>query len=143
MFCKMFGRSRRHSSGSSNRCGSRFAAPFITSTLLPARTSTWPILLARRTKRKFDLIGLSKRSISSTKAGILELSWRSCSCKSGRCASISIAGLSRSIVVPRCTPMASAIAWDAIEDGDSGYPIDRHLSTGELVNVTTPGHRTG
>ena len=119
--------------------GSRFAAPFITSTLVPACTSTSPILVVRRARRKFDLIGLSKRSISSIKAGIFELSSRSCSCKSGRSASISIARLSRSIVVP--WPAANMnVATRATSIG-SGVEPSGNFASASSVRMSSRGSR--
>ena len=69
--------------GSSNRRGSRLAAPLSTMTQVPAGISTPPTVVARRASRKSPLTGLSYRRHSSTKSAIRSGSLRSRSCSAG------------------------------------------------------------
>ena len=79
-------RSSRNSAGASNCRGSRLAAPLCNITLVPGGMSTSPIFVATRGKRNSPWIGLSSRSVSSTKLGMRSGSARSCAWRSGRSA---------------------------------------------------------
>ena len=78
-----FLRSTLKSAGSSNRRGSRLAAPLSSMTGVPGAMSTPPTLTARRASRKSAFTGLSIRSASSMKSGMRSRWTRSSSCSSG------------------------------------------------------------
>ena len=59
----------RTSSGSSNRRGSRLAAPLTTITVVPAASASSPTVVGTRDSRKSPLTGLSMRRHSSMKFG--------------------------------------------------------------------------
>ncbi|CNH69169.1 Uncharacterised protein [Mycobacterium tuberculosis] len=86
-FCRALGRSARSSAGQSKWRGSRLAAPGSSITVVPAASSTPPSVVATRVNRKSLLIGLSKRSISSTKFGMRSRLARNVFCRSGSSAS--------------------------------------------------------
>ena len=81
---RTLGRSRRNSSGFSNWLGSRLAAPGIIIMVVPAGVGTSPTVVVLAANRKWLLIGLSSRRVSSRKFGIRLRSSRSCCCRSGR-----------------------------------------------------------
>ena len=78
-----FSRSRRNSAGHSKRRGSRLAAPLRSITGVPAAMSTPATVVDRVVRRKSVFTGLSMRSASSMKLGILSLCSRSSSWSSG------------------------------------------------------------
>src|SRR3546814_3220973 len=92
-------RSRRSAAGHANRRGSRLAAPLSIIRGVPAATRTPPTVVVCVVSRKSVFTGLSTRSTSSRKSGILLRSSRSWSCISGcsaRC--LSAAARSRAVV---------------------------------------------
>lgn len=108
-FWRAFGRSTRSSAGQSKWVGSRFAAPGSSITVVPAGNSTPPSVVATRVNRKSLLIGLSSRSISSTKFGMRSRLPRNVSCSSGSSANTRSA-LDNNRAVVSCPAMNRNVA---------------------------------
>ncbi len=130
-------RSTTKSSGSSNRAGSRLAAPLTTINVVPAGTSTPPTEVGTRDRRKSPFTGLSMRSASSTKLGMRSGWSRSCCWSSGRSARYWNA-VPNSRTVVSC-PAANRLAATRTTSMTSGVDPSGKVASARPVSTSSRG----